>query len=702
MRWRYIALCLGLLSACLIFAACGSDVSSNFGDGTIDGADAAAESSSFGGGQDGSAEGSNVCTPSTCAAQNANCGPIGDGCGNVLQCGSCTLPESCGGAGVPSKCGDGTGAGGVPCLDPLVSCNTGSGPVCANLHSDSNNCGGCGTVCPPGLTCVTGACTPQCIGTVACNAAAGEVCVGDHCANACDVVITGTSSEGCEFWPVHLWNTEDGPAFFKGPLGIVASNTSTTLTATVTLEDASGVIQTQMVAPGTAATFVVPNAKNLLTKTQSANAFHLRSNVPIAAYEYNPINAAQAFTGSAALLLPTHTLSQSYIVVSYPYNAGIGTSPPQGQGYLAVVGTQPNTTVQVKVPVATLASADGTIPATAAGGTINLTLARGQVVEITQANSLDDITGALITSSKPVAAFGGSGTTTVPDTALGGDHFEVQLFPTAAWGTSYECEKYTKRSPIDVDRWRIVAGVNNTTVTLSDPTIATIPTLAAGQVFEFATAKNFDLTASQPVLVAHYLQAWGTLAGSQYDPATFPHPMTNPCPFAGGANDAECVGDANMTLAIPTAQYLSRYTFYTPISYGYNYVDVIAPIGASIMLDGAPIPALTPMGAGAYGLAQIPIAAGIHTMSGNKAFGITLYGYDYAISYTCVGGLNLKTIGIPNPGNCVPSTCAKQGFNCGAAGDGCGGLLNCGTCVAPQTCGGGGVAEVCGGSSGPK
>jgi IgGFc binding protein len=324
------------------------------------------------------------------------------------------------------------------------------------------------------------------------------------------------------------------------------------------------------------------------------------------------------------------------------------------------------------------------------------------LAEITEANTLQDITGALITANKPVAAFGGSGTTTVPDTALGGDHFEVQLFPTAAWGTSYECEKYTPRSPIDVDRWRIVAGVAGTTVTLSDPTIATIPTLAAGQVFEFATAENFDLTASEPVLVAHYLQAWGTLAGSQYNPATFPNPTTNPCPYAGSSTDAECLGDASMTLAIPTAQYLSDYTFYTPSSYAYDYVDVIAPIGDSVVLDGTAIPALTPIGAGVYGLAQIPIMSGIHTMSGSQPFGVSLYGYDYAISYSCVGGLDLKHIGIPNPGKCTPLTCAGQGFNCGSAGDGCGGLLNCGTCKAPETCGGGGVAEVCGSPSMPK
>ncbi|MEI8257151.1 MAG: hypothetical protein WCJ30_15870, partial [Deltaproteobacteria bacterium] len=49
---------------------------------------------------------------------------------------------------------------------------------------------------------------------------------------------------------------------------------------------------------------------------------------------------------------------------------------------------------------------------------------------------------------------------------------------------------------------------------------------------------------------------------------------------------------------------------------------------------------------------------------------------------------------------CVPRTCASVGVNCGPLGDGCGGLLNCGTCAAPSSCGGGGVASVCGGTTG--
>jgi N-acetylneuraminic acid mutarotase len=39
---------------------------------------------------------------------------------------------------------------------------------------------------------------------------------------------------------------------------------------------------------------------------------------------------------------------------------------------------------------------------------------------------------------------------------------------------------------------------------------------------------------------------------------------------------------------------------------------------------------------------------------------------------------------------CVPTTCTALGLSCGPAGNGCGGSLNCGSCPSPQVCGGGG------------
>jgi chitinase len=62
---------------------------------------------------------------------------------------------------------------------------------------------------------------------------------------------------------------------------------------------------------------------------------------------------------------------------------------------------------------------------------------------------------------------------------------------------------------------------------------------------------------------------------------------------------------------------------------------------------------------------------------------------------TCGGGGTANVCG----SSCTPTTCSAQGKNCGSISDGCGGTLSCGSCTSPQTCGGGGTANVCGGGS---
>ena len=71
-------------------------------------------------------------------------------------------------------------------------------------------------------------------------------------------------------------------------------------------------------------------------------------------------------------------------------------------------------------------------------------------------------------------------------------------------------------------------------------------------------------------------------------------------------------------------------------------------------------------------------------------------------AYCGGGGFDVcGTSGLSSDGAppCVPTTCAAQGFNCGTASDGCGNPLNCGTCTNPQYCGGGGF-DLCGGNNG--
>jgi hypothetical protein len=81
-----------------------------------------------------------TCAPATCARYGARCGQVPDGCGGILDCGSCSDPDTCGGSGVPNQCGcttktcDAQGAtcGSVPdgCGGTLDCGSCGAGQAC--------------------------------------------------------------------------------------------------------------------------------------------------------------------------------------------------------------------------------------------------------------------------------------------------------------------------------------------------------------------------------------------------------------------------------------------------------------------------------------------------------------------------------------------------------------------------------------------
>jgi hypothetical protein len=84
-----------------------------------------------------------LCTPTTCMAQGIECGPAGDGCGNLIMCGSCPMGEYCGGAG-PGKCGMMNTCMPATCASQNIQCGQ-AGDGCGNVL----NCGNCptGEVC---------------------------------------------------------------------------------------------------------------------------------------------------------------------------------------------------------------------------------------------------------------------------------------------------------------------------------------------------------------------------------------------------------------------------------------------------------------------------------------------------------------------------------------------------------------------------
>lgn len=106
--------------------------------------------SSTSGSSSSSSSGGTTCVPVTCSEAGVGCGPLQDGCGGLLDCGSCPQCSTCGGGGVPGLCG------GQACC-PLTC-----GQLGLTCGISSDGCGlvlDCGT-CAPGESCILGGCAP--------------------------------------------------------------------------------------------------------------------------------------------------------------------------------------------------------------------------------------------------------------------------------------------------------------------------------------------------------------------------------------------------------------------------------------------------------------------------------------------------------------------------------------------------------------
>jgi hypothetical protein len=124
------------------------------------------------------------CGLNTCALMNATCGPIGDGCGGTLNCGTCTLPQTCGGGGVPYQCGGTAGCIPLTCAQLGLACGP-AGDGCGGTI----DCGGCSGA----QTCGGGG-TPGMCGSPN-TSGGGNTCVPKTCAQlgfGC-----GTAGDGC-------------------------------------------------------------------------------------------------------------------------------------------------------------------------------------------------------------------------------------------------------------------------------------------------------------------------------------------------------------------------------------------------------------------------------------------------------------------------------------------------------------------------
>lgn len=609
----------------------------------------------------------------------------------------------------------------VVCTDGVVECVGNALMRCeAGARTMVDDCGARDEACAPTFL----ACTPclpnqaSCDGldVVRCDASGqvrtkeetcrvdqGAACRNGVCVQLCDDAARQRSNVGCEYWGVDLDNavTNQGNAAAQ-QYAIVVSNAQPDLVATVTVDEDTALpgepqalrtIATARVNPRSLEVFKLgpkevdgsaPGTFDTGTHTAlSRGAFRVRSDVPIVAYQFNPLENANVFSNDASLLLPTAALgtgSSAYVIASWPQTIAISEKPEQNFGtnlraFLTIVGTAPDTRVHVKTAAPIVAGGPLAAPVEA-GGEFDAVLQPFEVLNLETGSFNADFTGSRIDATQPVAVHVGSEASDAPfftnlaQRSCCADHLEEQAIPTRSVGKRYVLSRVPNRSRAlaaagasisvfdEPEFYRIVAtqpGVTRITTSLPSP-YDVIELADVGQSTTLGVRQDVVLEASAPVLVAD-VQASQEAAG-----------VVRNLPG----------GDPSLTFLPAIEQWRNDYVLLTPDKYAFDFLVIAAPFGASVFVDGllvdgkvcevAPGDGRTPESRGSPNppfvvyRCQLSFPAvdpqkpastavspgrqndGVHRVQADYPVGVLVYGFDAFVSYAYSGGTDLRLL----------------------------------------------------------
>jgi hypothetical protein len=356
--------------------------------------------------------------------------------------------------------------------------------------------------------------------------------------------------------------------------------------------------------------------------TGVGRAFHVKTNVPVVAYQMMPYGGGSARVTGSTLLVPTNAWDVNYVVADAYQAPAMITEPRAGPTTVIVAGTD-GTNVTVK-PTTAIEGVMG-IPGAGAGQSVSYKLDQGEYLQFTQTAEL---TGTAIQADQPVAVFGGSTLIDLPLTSARADHAEQMLPPVRALGREYVAVRYRSRSATpETVPWRIVGVVDGTTLTFDPaPPPGAPASIGSQQLAEFDSPGPF-VVRSQDAQHPFYLASYMT----------------------GGQNFDEGTGDPEFVNVIPPAQFLSRYTFFTDPTYPETNLVVVRTTDPStgqmpdVTLDCAGV-----LGgwtavdrAGTFEMTRVDLSTGdfagvglcnngVHVITGSSptsAFGVTVWGW---------------------------------------------------------------------------
>jgi len=255
------------------------------------------------------------------------------------------------------------------------------------------------------------------------------------------------------------------------------------------------------------------------------------------------------------------------------------------RAFLTIVGTRAQTTVRVTPAARTVGSPE--VEEVAAGGTLEVMLNPFDVLNLETDDFNADLTGSLIESDGPVVVFSGSEASDAPlfedltQRKCCADHLEEQLDPLRTAGKTFVAPVSFNRSlavsnagaNIGVvpapETFRVIAASDEgATVTTSLPgKLAEFELSKRGDFFEIQSTRDFFLESDQPVMV-------GNITPSQ---AAAGVPRTLPG------------GDPSFLILPPVEQFRSSYVFLTPSFYAFDFLRIVAPPDARVVVDQRPI-----------------------------------------------------------------------------------------------------------------
>jgi hypothetical protein len=623
-----------------------------------------------------------TCMPKSCSDLHANCGPVGDGCGHQIDCGTCTAPDTCGGGGVASQCGVG------PCTPR----------TCAG---SAVNCGpfadGCGNL----LDC--GSCTaPQtCGGGGVANVCGAPPCTPKTCAGL--GLNCGPVADGCggllQCGSCGLPTTCGG----SGMANVCGVNPSCTGLCLKQVTCANPAVTTTLTG-----TVYAPNGMDPLP-----NALVYVPNAPVMPFTpgVSCDNCASTVSGSPLVSVVTN-IDGTFSLGNVPVGQNIPLVIQLGRWRRQV--TIPNVpscqTTAVPANLTNMPQCETTnasCPAGKSKGDIPRMAFSTGVVDalecVMRKIGIDDTEFTIPSGPGRINLYEGLKDTSIMQGAEGGATLagaptEDQLWSTQAALNQYDMVLF----PCQQNQTTRSAAVQQNLIQYAN---------AGGRVFatHFSYVWLYDDAPFSQTAQWHVEQHPSPADQTGYIDMTFPKGLalaqwlmivnaSVPCPFGfecglfGTCTNGQCLGQIPLQVI------------------RHDFDDVVAPSQSWMTIQDTNFP-----GAIMHYTFNTPVNAPPAQQCGRVLFDDfhveNVSGtYGTIFPNECAGGpmtaqekllefmiFDLSSCVTPDqPPTCVPTTCAAQNIMCGPAGDGCGNVLQCGSCPAGQTCGGGGVPSVCG------